>query len=168
MWILLIAFVGIPLAEIALFIEVGGWIGFWPTLLTVVATAVLGTALLRMQGLHTLKQAQKSVEQGEMPVEHIFTGACLLVAGALLLTPGFFTDSVGFLLFVPMIPRLLGNFAIGTFVKRSAQGHWQRGFESDAPTIIDAEYSEVSSKKEGGDRNHVNPENRITRRPHGK
>ena len=165
MWIILTAFVLIPLAVIGLFIKVGGWIGFWPTLATVVATAFVGTALLRMQGLHTLKQVQGSVEKGEMPVEHLFTGACLLVAGALLLTPGFFTDTVGFLLFAPFVRRLIGHFILHALIKDRSQGRWRQSFVDDGQTTIDAEFSEISTKNEDADSEHINPEKHITRRP---
>jgi UPF0716 protein FxsA len=147
MWILLLAFVGIPLAEIALFIEVGGRIGLWPTLATVIGTAIIGTALLRLQGLNALRQLQRSVERGEMPVEHIFTGACLLVAGAFLLTPGFLTDAIGFLLFVPFIRRLLGRLALDRLVTRGARGRWQGTFNDDIGTIVEGEFKEIYPEK---------------------
>ncbi len=149
MWILLLAFVGVPVVEIALFVKIGGWIGLWPTLVTVVGTAIVGTALLRLQGLHVLGQLQDSLNRGEMPLEHIFTGACLLVAGALLLTPGFLTDTIGFLLFVPLIRRQIGRLVLETLAKRGAQGSWQATFTGE-PTIIDAEFNEIGPENEDG------------------
>jgi UPF0716 protein FxsA len=97
----LIAFLAVPVVEIALFIQVGGWIGLWPTLALIVFTAVLGTYLLRQQGLATLARARASMSRHEFPVNEVFDGACLLFAGALLLTPGFLTDAVGALLLLP-------------------------------------------------------------------
>ena len=94
--VLLIAFIGIPLSEIAVFIQAGALIGLWPTVLAVILTAVIGTALLRHQGLSTLKRAQDSLKKGEVPVGALFEGVCLLIASLLLLTPGFITDSIGF------------------------------------------------------------------------
>lgn len=105
--LLLIVFVTVPLIEIAIFIEVGGWIGLWPTLGVVIVTAVAGTWLLRMQGRATLMRVQASLNREEFPAREVFDGLCLLFAGALLLTPGFFTDAVGFLLFVPWFRALL-------------------------------------------------------------
>ncbi len=154
MWILLLAFVGVPLVEIALFVKVGGWIGLWPTLVTVVATAVVGTALLRLQGLHVLRQVQDSLNRGEIPLEQIFTGACLLVAGAFLLTPGFLTDTIGFLLFVPLIRRLIRRFVVETLAKRGARGSWQNTFSGEQ-TIIDAEFNEVGMEGEDGGEDDV-------------
>ena len=108
--IILLLMIGVPIAEIAVFIEVGGWIGLWPTLLIVVLTAIIGTALLRHQGLATLRRVQESLEQNRLPLAEVFDGLCLLVAGALLLTPGFVTDGFGFLLFFPPFRALLRHF----------------------------------------------------------
>lgn len=104
---LLIAFIGMPIIEIAVFINVGGQIGLWPTLAIVVATAIAGTWLLRYQGLATLARVQESLARQEFPIEEVFDGLCLLFAGALLLTPGFVTDTIGLSLFMPPIRRLL-------------------------------------------------------------
>ena len=99
--LILAAFIGVPLLEIAVFIQVGGFLGLWPTLAIVILTAVIGTALLRIQGLATLARAQAQMNQGALPARELFDGACLLIAGVLLLTPGFVTDGFGFLLFLP-------------------------------------------------------------------
>jgi len=101
--ILLSALVGVPLLEIAVFIQAGKLIGLWPTLGVVVLTAALGAWQLRVQGLATLLRARAEMEGGVLPARELFDGACLLIAGALLLTPGFVTDAVGFLLFVPRV-----------------------------------------------------------------
>ncbi len=98
--VLLIAFIATPIVEIAVFIEIGGLIGLWPTLAVVVATAFAGTWLLRMQGIATLQKAQESLARQEFPMQQVFDGLCLLFAGALLLTPGFVTDAIGLALFV--------------------------------------------------------------------
>lgn len=108
LWILL-AFIGVPLIEIALFIEIGGIIGLWATIAIVVATALAGTALIRQQGINTLQRAQQEMDAQRLPVRELFDGVCLLFAGALLLTPGFLTDSVGFALLVPPLRALLGK-----------------------------------------------------------
>ncbi len=100
-------FIILPLVEIALFIQVGGLIGTLPTVLLVVATAAAGIALLRHQGLATLRRAQDTLGRGEVPALSLLEGAALLVAGALLLTPGFLTDALGFLLLIPPLRRRL-------------------------------------------------------------
>jgi UPF0716 protein FxsA len=102
MW-LFVLFVAVPLIEIALFIQVGGWIGLWPTLLIVVLTAVLGTALVRREGARALQDLRRALEGLRDPSTPLAHGAMILFAGALLLTPGFFTDAVGFLLLVPAV-----------------------------------------------------------------
>lgn len=100
MW-LLIAFIAVPMIEIGLFIQVGGAIGLWPTLLIVLVTAVLGTFLVRTQGAMALGQLRTSFSDMRDPTEPLVHGAMILFAGALLLTPGFFTDAVGFALLIP-------------------------------------------------------------------
>lgn len=102
MW-LIVAFVAIPLIEIALFIQVGGLIGLWPTLGIVLLTAVAGSVLLRSQGLATLNRLRASLDGMHDPSEPLAHGAMILFGGALLLTPGFFTDLVGLALMVPAV-----------------------------------------------------------------
>jgi UPF0716 protein FxsA len=105
--LLVLIFIGIPIIEITLLIQVGGAIGVWRTVALVILTAIIGGWLLRQQGLRTLMAAQESLARNQMPVNELFDGACLLVAGALLLTPGFFTDAIGFLLFFPPFRALI-------------------------------------------------------------
>jgi len=105
--ILFLLFLVMPIAEITVFIEAGDRFGLWPTVLAVVATAFLGAALLRWQGLSTLARASKSLQRNEIPLVEIFTGLCLVAAGALLLTPGFITDTIGLALFVPPFRNIL-------------------------------------------------------------
>lgn len=100
MWLFL-AFLAVPLIEIALFIQVGGAIGLWPTLLIVVLTAILGTVLVRSQGAQALARLRQSFNELSDPTEPLAHGAMILFSGALLLTPGFFTDAVGFALLIP-------------------------------------------------------------------
>ena len=106
MW-LLIAFIGVPLIEIALFIRVGGWLGLWPTLAIVVLTAVLGTMLLRRQGLAEISRLRAALDGHGDPTGPLVHGALILFAGAVLLTPGFFTDAIGFALLVPPVRAVL-------------------------------------------------------------
>ncbi len=96
-------FVLVPLGELALLIEVGARIGALSTLALCLATAVLGGLLVRSQGRAVLDAIRRALDAGRMPVPEAFHGACLLVAGALLLTPGFLTDLLGFALLVPAV-----------------------------------------------------------------
>ena len=105
--IIALAFIVVPMVEIAVLVKVGGVIGLGPTLALVVATAIAGTALLRHQGLGVLRRLRDGIAAGELPVAEVFDGACLLLAGALLLTPGFVTDALGLALFVPWVRAAL-------------------------------------------------------------
>lgn len=103
--ILFTLFLVVPLAEIWLLIEVGGLIGAGWTVVLVVLTAIVGAVLVRAQGMATLSRSQALLRQGELPALEMLEGVALLIAGALLLTPGFFTDTVGFGLLVPPLRR---------------------------------------------------------------
>ncbi|GMQ93284.1 MAG: hypothetical protein BMS9Abin12_0761 [Acidimicrobiia bacterium] len=98
---LFIAFVVVPIVEISLFYYLGTWIGIWPTLGIVVVTAVLGSYFVSRQGRFVWQSIKSKLVQGEIPTASVVHGAMILVAGALLLTPGFLTDFVGFSLLVP-------------------------------------------------------------------
>lgn len=100
-------FLIIPLAEIWFLIKVGGVVGAGWTIFLVVFTAVVGAGLVRVQGLSTLNRIQQSMQQGQMPAMAMFEGLALFLAGALLLTPGFFTDAIGFSLLIPPLRRLM-------------------------------------------------------------
>ncbi|SFS19803.1 FxsA family protein [Yoonia litorea] len=104
MWLLL-AFIAVPMIEIALFIQVGGLIGVWWTLLIVLVTAIAGSYMVRNQGLREISNLQRSFSELNDPTEPLANGAMILFAGALLLTPGFFTDAVGLSLLVPRVRR---------------------------------------------------------------
>ena len=118
-FLLLVAFIAVPIIEIAVFIEVGGWIGLWPTIGVVILTAVIGTALLRQQGISILFRIQENLEANKLPVRELFDGVCLVIAGALLLTPGFVTDSLGFALFVPPIRQAIAAWIGQKIVARA-------------------------------------------------
>jgi UPF0716 protein FxsA len=109
MW-LFVAFVAIPIIEIALFIQIGGWIGLWPTLAIVVLTAIFGTVLVKAQGRLAMMNLQRSFSELDNPTEPLAHGAMILIAGVLLLTPGFFTDGVGFALLMPGIRTAVFRF----------------------------------------------------------
>ncbi|MEC8039075.1 MAG: FxsA family protein, partial [Pseudomonadota bacterium] len=105
--LLLIAFIGIPIIEIAGFITLGSWIGLWWTLGTVLLTAIVGTALVRSQSTSVLARINEQLAVGEIPARALFDGLCLLAAALLLLTPGFFTDAIGIALLLPPVRALI-------------------------------------------------------------
>ena len=102
MWLLL-PFVVLPIIEIALFIQVGGLIGLWPTLALVLLSAVAGVAIMRSQGARAGMQIQRSLAEMRDPSRPLAHGAMIILSGALLLTPGFFTDTLGLLLLIPAV-----------------------------------------------------------------
>ena len=150
-FLILIAFIVIPIIEIAVFIEVGSQIGLWPTIGIVVLTAFIGTGLLRQQGLSVLFRIQENLQANRIPVRELFNGICLVIAGVLLLTPGFVTDAIGFLLFVAPLRRSLANFvgqrfmqkANVQFYKQESASHSGMQFSPSAGAIIDGEFKEV-------------------------
>ncbi len=103
--VLLTLFIAMPIAEIAVLISVGGEIGLGSTLLLVIATAVLGAWLVRNQGFQTMQKLRTEMEQGRLPAMELAEGFAILVAGVLLLTPGFITDIIGFLCLTPPLRR---------------------------------------------------------------
>jgi UPF0716 protein FxsA len=105
--VLFLLFLIVPLVEIYFLITVGGVIGAVPTIALVVFTALLGAMLLRFQGLATLQRTRMTMAQGQVPALEMLEGVLLVFAGALLLTPGFFTDAIGFLFLVPPLRQAL-------------------------------------------------------------
>ncbi|WP_306117201.1 MULTISPECIES: FxsA family protein [unclassified Roseitalea] len=101
----------IPLMEIAVFVVVGGQIGVLATLALVVVTAIGGSILLRIQGFGLVNRIQADMNAGRVPARELVHGVMILVAGVLLLTPGFVTDAAGFALFVPFIRDTVWGFA---------------------------------------------------------
>ncbi|NNE78786.1 MAG: FxsA family protein [Silicimonas sp.] len=144
---LLLLFLLVPLIEIALFIKVGGWIGLPWTLIIVVLTAILGTFMVRSQGLAVLSQLQGSLADLRDPTEPLAHGAMILFSGALLLTPGFFTDVVGFSLLVPSVRASVFRFIKERVVIQKFT-YGPDGQPPRQPDVIDGEYEEIK-KSEG-------------------
>lgn len=148
MWIFL-AFLAVPLIEIGLFIKVGGLIGLWPTLGIVVLTAVMGTALVRREGAQALDDLRNSLNELRDPSRPLAHGAMILIAGVLLLTPGFFTDTLGILLLIPgvrdRVMRLAASrvtvvrFEMGGAYRRQARDPGRYPRHARDPDIIDAD-----------------------------
>ena len=134
---LFLLFVGIPAAEITVFIVVGGEIGVWATIALVILTAMAGSALIRRQGLRTLTRAQETLARSELPLEEAFDGICLVAAGALLLTPGFLTDAIGLFLLLPplraLIRRPILSWWGGLAITSSVRGYELDTLETAVP-----------------------------------
>lgn len=113
--VLVALFIGIPILEISLLIKVSSAIGGFKTILFVIFTAILGAYLVKQQGLATYMRFQQEANAGRIPAQQMLEGLALLLAGAVLLTPGFFTDAIGFALLVPPIRQ----WAIRSFLSRA-------------------------------------------------
>lgn len=157
--ILFILFIALPIAELFLLVEVGGHIGGLNTVLLVIATAVIGSYFLRREGLATLASVQAKMQQGEMPVNEMVAGLALAAGGALLLTPGFMTDAVGFILVLPGSRGLIGHWLIKRVISNKNMhfsGFTQAGGRADAGEfgasnkqagdVIEGEYEEKPPK----------------------
>ncbi|GAB1256586.1 membrane protein FxsA [Aurantivibrio plasticivorans] len=147
MRVLFILFVLVPIIEMWLLIKVGGVIGALPTIALVLLTAMIGLAMLRQQGFSTLARANRKMNDGQIPAQEMVDGLFLAVGGALLLTPGFFTDAFGFACLIPGLRQLL----LGQLIKRVQviQMQQYQGFSGQPPrrdhhqgssNTIDGEY----------------------------
>ena len=129
------SFIVLPILEMYILIEVGSFIGALNTIGLVLLTALLGLILLRQQGFRTLLNARNKLMQAELPAEEIVTGIFLAIGGALLLTPGFVTDFIGFMCLLPFTRRLLMSQIATSFFnvsgfseqKERKQGNWIEG-----------------------------------------
>ena len=144
-FLLLLPLILVPIAEIAIFIEVGQAIGLGPTLLGIVATGVLGALLMRAQGLGTLARARTALARRELPVRELFDGVCILIGGVLLLTPGFLTDVVGLLFLLPPTRALLRALIWRRLLQR-ARTHVPNARRRGGAPVIDGEFHEVQPR----------------------
>ena len=153
-------FIVVPLIELYLLLEVGSIIGSGWVFLLIIATAIIGTRLVKQQGLATWQNIQHQLAQGQLPAQSLFDGICILVSGVLLITPGFMTDILGFLLLAPAF-RSLSYSQLGSRIKVTGQQSYSQHtqyqqheefnrdsksrFEQDQndrqPTTLDGEYT---------------------------
>jgi UPF0716 protein FxsA len=171
--LLLLLFIAVPLIEIALFIQLGSILDLGWILLIVVLTAILGTWLVRQQGRGVLRQLQASMQDLQDPTEPLVHGAMILFSGALLLTPGFFTDAIGFLLLVPAVrvmafrwlrARVLaGDIRMQGSVHAGMRRHPGSSRPQRGDGVIDAEYEDVTTD----DASSPAESDGISRRPSG-
>lgn len=142
MWLFAILF-GIPLLEIAVFILVGGQIGVLATLALTLVTAAAGAVLLRRQGLTTLTRMRAELEADRIPARQLADGAMIAAAGLLLLTPGFVTDTIGLMLFVPPVRDLIWREAAKRVEVRVVRPGGEPG---PSGPVVDLEDSEFASR----------------------
>ena len=115
---LLILFTVLPVVELAILIKIGKAISLGPTLGIIVLTGVVGAALARHQGIRTLGRIQRDLAAGAMPTGPMVDGLLILIAGAVLITPGVITDALGFALLVPFVRRRIRRWLRRYFEKR--------------------------------------------------
>jgi UPF0716 protein FxsA len=106
----------VPALEIALLMLSGSVIGVWPTVGLIIVTGVLGAWLAKREGIETIRQAKRQLMYGKIPSEAVLDGICILVGGVVLLTPGFITDLLGFILLIPFTRRRMKPF-LGRWLK---------------------------------------------------
>ncbi len=123
---LLVLFILVPAVELLLLIELGGLIGPLLTVGIIVVTGVAGASLARWQGLSVLRQVQRDMAGGQLPAGALVDGVIILIAGALLMTPGFLTDIVGFLALVPGVRRV---------VKRALRARFERSIREGGTNV---------------------------------
>jgi UPF0716 protein FxsA len=150
--LLFVLFIIIPIIEITVIMQVGAVLGLWPTVAIVILSAWLGAKYVRQQGLATLQSVQTKMAQGEMPSGEIVTGLMLLVAGVLLVTPGFVTDIFGLSLLIPAVRKAIAAQAQqhiklkqAAYGSKFQQGHQGNTFEHNNDDTFST--SEPSSTK---------------------
>ena len=136
---LFILFIGIPALEIFLLIKIGGQIGALSTVALIFFTAIIGVYFAKLQGIQTLKSGMINLYQNRMPVYEIMSGASIAIAALLLIVPGFFSDTIGFLLLIPFTRKILISF----FVKKNKISTSQKNTNT-----LDGEIIEDKDKKD--------------------
>jgi len=120
--IFIVLFLIVPVIEIYFLIQVGSIIGAFPTILLILSTAIIGAFLLRQQGLSTLSRFQNNLASGTLPAQEIIEGILLAVGGALLMTPGFVTDTMGFACLIPVTRKRLAKYIMARSGKKMSAG----------------------------------------------
>lgn len=118
-------FILVPLIELAILVLLGIVIGFWYTILIVIATGFIGALIAKRQGVKTLSRIRSSLQQGIIPSTDLFHGALILAGGLLLLTPGLITDITGFALLLPQTRRIIGKLIVRQIKRKIQRGQIQ-------------------------------------------
>ncbi len=134
-----LVFLIVPFIEIYLLLQIGGIVGVFPTIALVVITAIVGASLLRQQGLATLQRFQDNLQKGELPAYEMVEGPILLVGGALLLTPGFFTDVIGFACLIPSARKKIAQYIIEKRLVQAGVAPQQQKTKAQ-PGVIEGEF----------------------------
>ena len=143
---LLIIFIILPIIEISIFIQVGGFLGTFNTILIIFLTAAVGVYFVRQQGFRTFQKISSELENQQIPVQGMFDGLVILIAGILLVTPGFLTDIIGFLGLIPQTRIFLLGIVKNLFLQRYSNVHKQ--YKKDMDEIIDGDFIEIEEDNE--------------------
>lgn len=135
-------FLVVPIIEIYFLIQVGSSIGAFPTVVLVVATAVIGAFLLRQQGMSTLSRFQNNLATGVLPANEMMEGVLLIVGGALLMTPGFVTDTIGFLCLIPFTRQFIVKQITKRSLMKAQAGRAGSSPYQDDGEIIEGEFTQ--------------------------
>lgn len=136
---LFLLFLSVPLIELYLLLKIGAQLGALITVFLVIFTAAVGAILVRAQGFATLARVQAQLARAESPALEILQGVCLFIAGVLLLTPGFATDAIGFVLLVPSLRRAIIRF----FLARRMPPSSPTSTTHTTRRVIDGEYKNL-------------------------
>jgi len=142
----IVIFIMVPFIELATFASVSEHIGIWTTLTLAFVTAIIGGLLVKYQGLQTILSMRGAMDQGKMPLNEIFDGFCLVAAGALLITPGFVTDAIGFALLIPPVRAAIRHFIrkhTDWSVAGSSSPYGRQGRNAQDPNVLEGEYERV-------------------------
>ena len=143
---LLIIFIILPIIEISIFIQVGGFVGTFNTILIIFLTAAVGVYFVRQQGFRTFQKIAVELQNQQIPVQGMFDGLVILISGILLVTPGFLTDIIGFLGLIPQTRVLLLGIIKNLFLQRYSNAHKQ--YKKDMDETIDGDFIEIEEDNE--------------------
>lgn len=153
--LLLVFFILLPIVEITLLIDIGGSIGAGATILLILTTAVVGMVLVRYQGFSILRDAQNQISKGQPPAKALAHGILVLLAGLMLIIPGFFTDGVGFLLLLPPVRSLILDFVVGSIMTKFTTDMFSTRFYSSASSQDRGAHPNPANNNDIIDANHI-------------
>lgn len=147
-------FIVLPLIEIFIFAEVGEAIGGWNTVGLVLLTGVIGMWCVRSQGLSTLISAQQKLNNAQIPAEELISGICIVIAGLLLITPGFLTDFIGFMLFIPPVRGIIwgglkfhSHFSVHMNTQQTSRGYNDENIVDGDFKVLDDDSQKLPPQK---------------------
>ena len=136
---LFLAFIGIPALEIFLMIKIGGKIGALTTISLIFLTAIIGIYFAKLEGIRTMRSGITNLYQNKIPIYEMISGASIAIAALLLIIPGFFTDTIGFLILIPLTRKII----INSFVKRKSMSNKQENKNTLDGEIIEDKKDEL-------------------------